>query len=259
MGNKKLKTMSGSPLQFDILNIESEKKELSGRGRACGRALCVLRQEILAESILAGTTVVAMGVRVSSTSKKAKAKEKANTTTKAEKRSSRAAKKAATTTTTTTTTTTSSSSTSSSSSTDKKPIDLAEVRKDISNIVGTNATALARAVMGEGLKGQLAPVKYLFEATGLYPATEISETKPDKESLAHTLMRNLKLPESPIVSEDDNEDDEGSDSDKPAPGAAGAGQTKQQGGADSGSSGDGKHPAGEQGAAAEAGEGSIVE
>jgi hypothetical protein len=29
MGNKKLKTMLHSPLQFDILNIESEKKELS--------------------------------------------------------------------------------------------------------------------------------------------------------------------------------------------------------------------------------------
>ena len=77
MGNKKLKTMLHPPLQFDILNIESEKKELSGRGRAFGRALCVLRQEILAESILAGTTVVAMGVRVLNTTKKAKEKAKA--------------------------------------------------------------------------------------------------------------------------------------------------------------------------------------
>jgi hypothetical protein len=248
MGNKKLKTMLHPPLQFDILNIESEKKELSGRGRAFGRALCVLRQEILAESILAGTTVVAMGVRVSSTTKKAKAKEKAKG------KSNRAGKKAATTTTTTTTTTT--SSTSSSSSTDKKPVDLAEVRKEISSIVGTNAAALTRAVMGEGLKGQLAPVKYLFESVGLYPATECSETKPDKESLAHTLMRNLKLPESPIVNEDDNEDDEDAGSGNP-PVVPGVGQTKHQGGADSGTGADGKRPAGEQ--AAEAGEGSIVE
>src|SRR5271167_1336279 len=185
MGNKKLKTMLHPPSQFDILNIESEKKELSGRGRALGRALCVLRQEILAESILAGTTVVAMGVRVSSMTKKAKAREKSK------EKSNRSGKKAATTTTTTTTTTTSSSSTSSSSSTEKQPVDLAEVRKEINSIVGTNAAALTRAVMGEGLKGQLAPVKYLFEATGLYPATESGETKPDKESLAHTLMRNL--------------------------------------------------------------------
>jgi hypothetical protein len=218
-----------------------------------------LRQEILAESILAGTTVVAMGVRVSSTTKKAKGKPKA--TTKAEAKSSRAAKKAATTTTTTTTTTTSSSSTSSSSSSpkDKQPVDLAEVRKEISSIVGTNAAALARAVMGEGLKGQLAPVKYLFEAMGLYPATECNETKPDKESLAHTLMRNLKLPESPIVDEDDNEDDEDADSVNPNPAAAGAGQTKQPGDADAGTSADGKRSPAEQDAAAEASGGGIVE
>jgi hypothetical protein len=255
MGNKKLKTMLHPPLQFDILNIESEKKELSGRGRACGRALCVLRQEILAESILAGTTVVAMGVRVSSMKKKAKAKEKE----KAKPKSSRATKKAATTTTTTTTTTTSSSSTSSSSSTDKQAVDLAEVRKEISSIVGTNAAALTRAVMGEGLKGQLAPVKYLFEATGLYPATEISETKPDKESLAHTLMRNLKLPESPIVNEDDNEDDEDADSSNSSPAAAGAGQTNQPSGADSGTSADEKCSQGEEGTTAERAGDSVVE
>ena len=255
MGNKKLKTMLHPPLQFDILNIESEKKELSGRGRACGRALCVLRQEILAESILAGTTVGAMGVRVSSMKKKAKAKEKE----KAKPKSSRATKKAATTTTTTTTTTTSSSSTSSSSSTDKQAVDLAEVRKEISSIVGTNAAALTRAVMGEGLKGQLAPVKYLFEATGLYPATEISETKPDKESLAHTLMRNLKLPESPIVNEDDNEDDEDADSSNSSPAAAGAGQTNQPSGADSGTSADEKCSQGEEGTTAERAGDSVVE
>jgi hypothetical protein len=253
MGNKKLKTMSGFPLQFDILDIESEKKELSGRGRAFGRALCVLRQEILAESILAGTTVVAMGVRVSSMKKKAKAKEKE----KAKPKNNRATKKAATTTTTTTTTTTSSSSTS--SSTDKQPIDLAEVRKDISNIVGSHAADLARAVMESGKTGQLAPVKYLFEVTGLYPAMECSETKPDKESLAHTLMRNLKLPESPIVNEDDNEDDEDADSLSPNSAVPETGQAKQPGGIDSGTNADGKQSAGGQGATAEAGGGSIVE
>jgi len=107
--------------------------------------------------------------------------------------------------------------------------------------------------MGEGLKGQLAPVKYLFESVGLYPATECSEAKPDKESLAHTLMRNLKLPESPIV----NEDDEDADTGNPNPGAAGVGLTKQQGDVDSGASADTKRSPGEQ--AAEAGEGSIVE
>jgi len=83
------------------------------------------------------------------------------------------------------------------------PIDLAEVRKDISNIVGSRAVELAQAVLEEGKKGQLAPVKYLFEVSGLYPASESSEAKPDEQSLAHTLMRKLNLPELPIESEDD--------------------------------------------------------
>lgn len=97
-------------------------------------------------------------------------------------------------------------STTTKSSEQKAPaIDLAEVRKDISNIVGSRAAELANAVLEEGKKGQLAPVKYLFEVSGLYPASESSEAKPDEESLAHTLMRKLNLPELPIESEDDEE------------------------------------------------------
>jgi hypothetical protein len=254
MGNKKLKTMLHLPFQFDILNIESEKKELSGRGRALGRALRVLRQEILAESILAGTTVVAVGIRVSSMAKKAKAKEKAKA--KAETKTKRREKKAATTTTTTTTTTTSSSSTS--SSTDNKPVDLAEVRKEITNIVGTNAAELVRAVVTTGKTGQLAPVKYLFEVTGLYPASEISETTPDPESLAHTLMRGLNLPERRVM----DEDDEVAASGTPGPAVQGAGAkepVKQEGSADSGTDSGGKHSSGEQSATAERGGDNTVE
>lgn len=247
-----MKTVSAFPLQFAILNIESEKKELSGRGRALGRALRVLRQEILAESILAGTTVVGMGIRVLSMTKKSKTKTK---TTKAEPKNNRPAKKAeARKAETTTTTTTTTSSTTSSSSALTPPVDLAEVRKDISNIVGANAAALAQAVIGVGLKGQLVPVKYLFEVTGLYPATESSDTKPDKESLARTLMRNLKLPESPIVNEDDEDADSGST--RPSlpeavPKESVKECVKQPGGADSGTSADGKQSAGECGAGAE--------
>jgi hypothetical protein len=219
-----------------------------------------LRQEILAESILAGTTVVAVGIRVSSMAKKAKAKEKAKAKakaeTKAETKGKRRAKKTATTTTTTTTTTTSSSSTS--SSTDKQPVDLAEVRKEITNIVGTNAAELVRAVVATGKTGQLTPVKYLFEVTGLYPASESSESKPDKESLAHTLMRGLNLPERPVVDEDS--EDAGSATPGPAVQGAGAQEpVKQEGSADSGTDSSGKHSSGEQGATAERGGDNTVE
>ena len=85
----------------------------------------------------------------------------------------------------------------------KKPIDLVEVRKDIANIVCSEATDLAQAVVGEGLKGQLAPVKYLFEMTGLYPAAGESHQKPEEASLAKTLLHRLGVPDIPLVKPDD--------------------------------------------------------
>ena len=65
-----------------------------------------------------------------------------------------------------------------------------------------------------------------------------SETKPDKEMLAHRLMRGLKLPVSPIVNEFDGDADSGNLA-VPA-----SGETKPEGGADSGTGGGGKHSAG---------------
>ena len=48
----------------------------------------------------------------------------------------------------------------------KKQVDLVEVRRDITQIMGSEAKEMAQAVVGEALKGQLAPVKYLFEVSG---------------------------------------------------------------------------------------------
>jgi hypothetical protein len=228
MGNKKLKTMLHSPLQFDILNIESEKKKSHCTGRAPGRALCVLGEEAPAGRSDAGTVAVAMGKRVTSVTKKAK--EKART------KNQRAAKAGTTTTTTTTTTT--------QSTTTAPAVDLAEVRKNISNIVGSNAAAMATAVMEAGKAGQLAPVKYLFEVSGLYPASEGSASGMDQEVLARTLMRGLNLPETPMECEDGEET--GSGNQAAAPKQAGdAGRAKPAGSADSGTRFDGKHSDGE--------------
>jgi hypothetical protein len=83
------------------------------------------------------------------------------------------------------------------------PVDLVEVRKEISNIVGARAAELAKAVLAEGTKGQLALVKYFFEVSGLYPASENHEAESDEESLAHMLMRKLDLPKTPRISEDE--------------------------------------------------------
>jgi hypothetical protein len=87
----------------------------------------------------------------------------------------------------------------------KKPVDLVEVRKDITEIVGNEAVELTRAVVLEGRKGQLAPVKYLFEKTGVYPAAGESHEKPEEASLAKTLLHRLGLPEDLVVKRDDDE------------------------------------------------------
>jgi hypothetical protein len=84
-----------------------------------------------------------------------------------------------------------------------KEVDLVEVRKDIAQIVGSEAKEMALAVVDEALKGQLAPVKYLFEVSGLYPSTPATEGKPEEDSLAHRLLKHLGLPTKPVISEDD--------------------------------------------------------
>lgn len=85
----------------------------------------------------------------------------------------------------------------------KKQVDLVEVRKDIANIVTGAAGDMTKAVVEEGRKGQLAPVKYLFEVAGLYPALEGSQAKPEGESLARTLLHRLGLPLEPMIKQED--------------------------------------------------------
>jgi hypothetical protein len=175
-----------------------------------------------------------MGKRVASVTKKAKAKAKPKNQQSA---------KAATTTTTTTTTTTQSTTTA-------PAVDLAEVRKNISDIVGSNAAALATALVDAGKTGLLPPVKYLFEVSGLFPASEGSASGLDQEVLARTLMRGLNLPETPMVSEDGDEAVQGAAPKEPGD----AGRAEPEGSSDSGTQFDGKHSAGEdQGNAERAG------
>jgi hypothetical protein len=77
----------------------------------------------------------------------------------------------------------------------KKTINSDEVRKNIAKMVGAHAQLMTAAVIGEGEKGQLAPVKYLFEMANIYPApTEGAESSANEESLAETLLRTLNIP-----------------------------------------------------------------
>jgi hypothetical protein len=88
----------------------------------------------------------------------------------------------------------------------KKELDPAEVRKDISQMVKVDARNMTEAVIDEGLKGQLATVKFLLELAGVYPpATEMTGPTENEESLAKTLLRRLNLPEEPIQRDEDGE------------------------------------------------------
>jgi hypothetical protein len=51
--------------------------------------------------------------------------------------------------------------------------------------------------------GQLASAKYLFEAVGLYPATEETRAKAPEDSLAYTLLRRMGLPTEPVICDED--------------------------------------------------------
>ena len=84
----------------------------------------------------------------------------------------------------------------------KKPMDIARVRENITNLVGDSAEDIATEVIKVAKTGQLAPAKYLFEVAGLYPATEETAAKPE-DSLAHTLLMRMGLPTEPVVCDED--------------------------------------------------------
>jgi hypothetical protein len=88
----------------------------------------------------------------------------------------------------------------------KRELNPAEVRKDISRMVESHATTMAQAVIGEGEKGQLATVKYLFEMAAIFPpSTDGSHATEDEDCLAQTLLNRLDLPTEPVGRDEEDE------------------------------------------------------
>ncbi len=87
----------------------------------------------------------------------------------------------------------------------KKELSPAEVRKNIAGMVKSEAAEMADAVIGEGKKGQLATVKYLFEVASIYPpSTDGSQASAEEESLAATLLRRLDMPDEPVARDEED-------------------------------------------------------
>jgi len=81
----------------------------------------------------------------------------------------------------------------------------AEMRQSITDMVELEMENIGRAVLEEAKRGQLATVKYLFEVSGVYPASaEQSQEKPEEgETLARLLLTRLGMPLEPAISPDD--------------------------------------------------------
>lgn len=86
--------------------------------------------------------------------------------------------------------------------TGKKQEDAAKVRADIAGMVKSEARDIAGVVMDHALAGELAPVKFLFEMAGVYPASmDGSFSSAEEDCLAKTLLDRLNIPDHPVVAD----------------------------------------------------------
>ena len=85
----------------------------------------------------------------------------------------------------------------------KKELNPVETWKDVAALVESHATKMAQAVIGEGEKGRVSPVKFLFDMAKIQAPTDGSETTEEEESLAKTLFRTLNLPIVPVPADQD--------------------------------------------------------
>ena len=85
----------------------------------------------------------------------------------------------------------------------KKERDSKEVRQECSKLVKEDAKEVTAAVIEEAKKGQLGPMKYLFEMANIFPGAEDgSQTSAEEDSLAETLLHRLGIPTTPVVADE---------------------------------------------------------
>jgi hypothetical protein len=100
----------------------------------------------------------------------------------------------------------------------KKGTNPAEVRKYVSRIVESEAAEMTRAVVGEAKKGQLGPVKFLFEMANIFPAqTDPEHATEEEDSLAKILLSRMEAPAKPEEDDDDNDEPAGTEAEGKGP------------------------------------------
>jgi hypothetical protein len=113
----------------------------------------------------------------------------------------------------------------------KKETNPSAVRKQVSRIVESQAAKMTRAVVGEAIKGQLAPVKYLFDMANIFPGQTDPEKAPEENDncLARILLDRIEAPPKPETEvEDEPEEEEAADGEK-KPVAAGVASNSADG------------------------------
>jgi hypothetical protein len=108
----------------------------------------------------------------------------------------------------------------------KKETDPAEVRKQVSMIVKAEAALMTQAVVDEAKKGQLAPVRYLFDMANIFPGQTDPQKAPEESAdcLAEILLSKIEAPAKPEKEGEDELEDPESETDdaEKKPAVAGA-------------------------------------
>jgi len=196
MGNINLEKCPLCPKRFDILNIESKKKE-----KLLKRARLKARPQFFREKLV---DVERFGLRVQGSSVYEMTKKKAAKTGARPKKAAKKRKK--------------------NSKKSKKQTNPAGVRREVSKMVESEAVEMAQAVIDEGKKGQLATMSYLFEFASIFPPeANGDQADPEEECLAKTLLRRLNIPDEPLKRDDDEETENSEQKSTAAAGNEGAG------------------------------------
>jgi hypothetical protein len=82
--------------------------------------------------------------------------------------------------------------------------------EEVAALVESHATLMTEAVIGEAEKGQIGPVKYLFEIAKIQAPPELDENKKkleEEDCLAKTLLDRLHIPKTPVVADELEKED----------------------------------------------------
>jgi hypothetical protein len=77
-----------------------------------------------------------------------------------------------------------------------EPADLNKVREEIAQLVSKHAFEMVLGTIEEAKNGHYAAMKFLFEMTGLYPASGVEKTEEDN-GLARLLLARLGISPEP--------------------------------------------------------------